>query len=373
MVCERVFGWQRTQPFAEADDLGTIGGAFGRHQPVTQTGSLPHPVAAIARMAANATGDQQINLALDQLVQAGGLQHPQTNFRMHAAKLRQFEPAQVEAAMHSQLQEHSTRRLQLRGRIRNAAKTIGYARQIGLTGRGQDELLMQPFEQAHAEARLQRFNLLPDRGGCHVQLVRRQLEAEMPRSGFEGAERIEWWKDVSHRADSLTPMGRGLAIDFLALNRTNNALPRGDPAGYGPRAVPKKQEKPDMAQTTRHNPASVHAPSNGYSMGLEISQHRRLLFVSGQVPENPDGSVPDGFEAQCEQAWRNVIAVLKSAGLGAAHLVKINTFLTDKSQVAPNRVIRRKMLEGHEPASTVMIAETVDCKWLLEIEAIAAE
>jgi enamine deaminase RidA (YjgF/YER057c/UK114 family) len=74
-------------------------------------------------------------------------------------------------------------------------------------------------------------------------------------------------------------------------------------------------------------------------MGLELSQHRRLLFVSGQVPEKPDGSVPEGFEAQCEQAWRNVIEVLA----------------------------------GNEPASTVMIAETVDGKWLLEIEAIAAE
>ena len=68
-----------------------------------------------------------------------------------------------------------------------------------------------------------------------------------------------------------------------------------------------------------------------------------------------------------------MIAVLTSAGLGVEHLVKINTFLTDKSQVAPNRAIRRKMLGGHEPASTVMIAETVDGKWLLEIEAIAAE
>jgi 2-iminobutanoate/2-iminopropanoate deaminase len=38
-----------------------------------------------------------------------------------------------------------------------------------------------------------------------------------------------------------------------------------------------------------------------------------------------------------------------------------------------NRAIRRKMLGGHEPASTVMIAVTVDGKWLLEIEAIAAE
>jgi len=128
-----------------------------------------------------------------------------------------------------------------------------------------------------------------------------------------------------------------------------------------------------MAQIVRHNPATVHAPSSGYSMGLEIGQHRRLLFISGQVPENSDGSLPEGFEAQCEQAWRNVIAVLTAAGLGVEHLVKINTFLTDRSQVMVNRAVRRKMLGGHEPASTVMIAETVDGKWLLEIEAIAAE
>ena len=128
-----------------------------------------------------------------------------------------------------------------------------------------------------------------------------------------------------------------------------------------------------MPQIARYNPPSVHAPSGGYSMGLEIGQHRRLLFISGKVPEKSDGSVPEGFEAQCEQSWRNIIEVLNSAGLGVEHLVKINTFLTDKSQVVPNRAIRRKMLQGNEPASTVMIAETVDGKWLLEIEAIAAE
>jgi 2-iminobutanoate/2-iminopropanoate deaminase len=129
----------------------------------------------------------------------------------------------------------------------------------------------------------------------------------------------------------------------------------------------------DMAHITHHNPAGVHPPSSGYSMGLEAGQHRRLLFISGQVPQEADGSVPDGFEAQCEQAWRNVIEVLASAGLGVEHLVKINTFLTDKSQVVANRAIRRRMLGGNEPASTVMIAETVDGRWLLEIEAIAAE
>jgi hypothetical protein len=38
-----------------------------------------------------------------------------------------------------------------------------------------------------------------------------------------------------------------------------------------------------MAQINRHNPAAVHAPAGGYRMGLELGQHRRLLFVSGQL------------------------------------------------------------------------------------------
>jgi 2-iminobutanoate/2-iminopropanoate deaminase len=122
-----------------------------------------------------------------------------------------------------------------------------------------------------------------------------------------------------------------------------------------------------------HNPATVHAPAGGYSLGLELTQHRRLLFISGQVPERTDGTVPDGFEAQCEQAWRNVMEVLAAAGLGVEHLVKLTTFLTDRNHVVTNRTIRCAMLGDHQPALTVVIVETVDSKWLLEIEAIAAE
>lgn len=122
-----------------------------------------------------------------------------------------------------------------------------------------------------------------------------------------------------------------------------------------------------------HNPATVHPPAGGYCMGLELKQHRRLLFISGQVPERSDGTVPDGFEAQCEQAWRNVKEVLAGAGLGVEHLVKVTTFLTDRAQLVTNRTIRRAMLADHQPALTVVIVETVDSGWLLEIEAIAAE
>ena len=97
------------------------------------------------------------------------------------------------------------------------------------------------------------------------------------------------------------------------------------------------------------------------------------MFISGQVPERCDGTVPEGFEAQCEQAWRNVVEVLAAAGLRVEHLVKVTTFLTDRNQVVANRTIRGRVLGEHQPALTVVIVGTLDSKWLLEIEAIAAE
>src|ERR1700712_3244454 len=74
---QRVLDRQGAQPIAEAHDLRTIRGAFRRNQPVTQPGSLGDAVAAIAGMVAETTRDQQVDLALDQFVQARGLQHPQ--------------------------------------------------------------------------------------------------------------------------------------------------------------------------------------------------------------------------------------------------------------------------------------------------------
>ena len=123
---------------------------------------------------------------------------------------------------------------------------------------------------------------------------------------------------------------------------------------------------------TRHDPPGVHAPSRGYSLGLELGGPSRLLFISGQVPADAQGRVPEGFEAQCEQAWANVVAVLRAAGMEVGNLVKVTTFLTDKSQVPAHRAIRRRVLGEVAPAATTMIAETLEPAWLLEIEAIAA-
>jgi 2-iminobutanoate/2-iminopropanoate deaminase len=124
---------------------------------------------------------------------------------------------------------------------------------------------------------------------------------------------------------------------------------------------------------TRHAPPTVPPAAGGYAQAVELDGARRLLFVSGQVPEDAQAGVPDGFEAQCRQAWRNVLALLDSAGMDAADLVKVTTYLTDRSQADANGRIRREVLPpAARPALTVIVAETLESAWLLEIEAIAA-
>lgn len=128
-----------------------------------------------------------------------------------------------------------------------------------------------------------------------------------------------------------------------------------------------------MGNFKAHNPASVAAPEGSYNHGLEVGPVSRLLFISGEIPTREDGSLPDRFEEQCEAVWRNIEAVLASAGMTITNLVKVTTFLTDRSQVEANGVIRRAHLSDHRPALTVVIAQTLEAEWLLEIEAIAAD
>jgi 2-iminobutanoate/2-iminopropanoate deaminase len=121
------------------------------------------------------------------------------------------------------------------------------------------------------------------------------------------------------------------------------------------------------------NADQAPAPVGWYSQALEASEVRRIVFVSGQIPVTKDGQVPQGFRAQCRLAWANVSAQLQDAGMTLDNVVKITTYLSDRSYGQENRDIRREIFGGLAPASTVIIAGIFDDRWLLEIEAIAAE
>ena len=54
------------------------------------------------------------------------------------------------------------------------------------------------------------------------------------------------------------------------------------------------------------------------------------------------------------------------------NIVKVTTFLSDRSYGQENRDIRREIFGDRAPATTVIITGIFDDQWLLEIEAIAA-
>jgi len=110
----------------------------------------------------------------------------------------------------------------------------------------------------------------------------------------------------------------------------------------------------------------------GYAQGYVVPPGHGTLFISGQVPVDTEGVTPFGFEAQCRQAWRNVVSVLRAADLRVENLVKVTTFLSDRKYADINSEVRRGLLGAHRPALSVVVADIFDGDWLLEIEAIAA-
>jgi enamine deaminase RidA (YjgF/YER057c/UK114 family) len=121
------------------------------------------------------------------------------------------------------------------------------------------------------------------------------------------------------------------------------------------------------------NPATVVKPFSRYSQAVEAPANCRWLHISGQVGATADGTILKGFEAQAEQCWKNIIAILEAGGMGVKDLVKVNIFTTSAQHVGPSRTIRDAALKGAEPASTfLVVAALAHPDLLVEIDAVAA-
>lgn len=119
-------------------------------------------------------------------------------------------------------------------------------------------------------------------------------------------------------------------------------------------------------------PPDIAPPQGRYSHGVLLEGSGRRLIVSGQVGVAPDGTLADGLEAQVEQAWSNLFAVLKAAGMGRENIVKTTAFSVVKGSVATHRAMRNRMLGDHAPASTYLeVAGLARPEFLYEVEAEA--
>jgi 2-iminobutanoate/2-iminopropanoate deaminase len=108
-----------------------------------------------------------------------------------------------------------------------------------------------------------------------------------------------------------------------------------------------------------------------------ISQAIRVgdfVFVSGQAAIDESGTVVGAgdFDAQAEQAFRNLERVLAAAGSGLDRIVKVTIFLTDMSNFPKIVDLRGRWFSEPWPADTIVQVASLALPELeIEIEAIA--
>ena len=114
---------------------------------------------------------------------------------------------------------------------------------------------------------------------------------------------------------------------------------------------PRREGNPTM---TPINAAGAPAAIGPYCHAVKVGD---LLFTSGQIPLTLEGDIPAGIEAQTEQVFDNLAAVLAEAGTAFDRVVKATVFVTDLGDFAKLNTIYEKRFGGHKPArSTVQVA-----------------
>lgn len=117
------------------------------------------------------------------------------------------------------------------------------------------------------------------------------------------------------------------------------------------------------------NPRSIAPPASHYAHGIVHSGRSRRLLISGQVGISLDGTPAPDLSSQMEQAWDNLEAVLREAGMAVQDLVKIVVYATVPGSVGVYRTIRDRRLGGHLVAATyVEVAALASSAYLVEIE-----
>jgi 2-iminobutanoate/2-iminopropanoate deaminase len=100
-----------------------------------------------------------------------------------------------------------------------------------------------------------------------------------------------------------------------------------------------------------------------------------VIYISGQVGFEADGSVPESFERAIELTYGELERALHAAGATYADLVRVNVYITqlDQEKLVTWRRTRDRIVQTAEPsASTVIGVYSLYNGATIEIDAIAA-
>ena len=116
--------------------------------------------------------------------------------------------------------------------------------------------------------------------------------------------------------------------------------------------------------------AKTGVPPNGLFSLAIISGD--LVFTSGQIGiDQKTGQLAEGFEAQLDQVFKNLTAVLEAAGSSKEHILKATVFLADMNDYNNLNELYKKHFKGDPPARTTVQVARLPRDARVEIEAIA--
>ena len=97
-----------------------------------------------------------------------------------------------------------------------------------------------------------------------------------------------------------------------------------------------------------------------------------LVFCSGQIPVIPEtGALAQGLEAQANQVFKNIAALLTAAGSDISKVVKTTVFIKNMDDFAAINAIYAQYFTEPFPARSRVDVARLPKDVLLECEAIA--
>ena len=116
-------------------------------------------------------------------------------------------------------------------------------------------------------------------------------------------------------------------------------------------------------------------PPKGYANGM--AARGTMVFVGGQIGWNAQQQFEsDDFIDQCGLALRNIAEVLREAGAGPEHMVRMTWYVTDRDEYSRRLgelgPVYREAMGRNFPAMTcVQVAALVEHRAKVEIEVTA--
>ena len=108
-----------------------------------------------------------------------------------------------------------------------------------------------------------------------------------------------------------------------------------------------------------------------YSQAIEANG---MVYTSGVIPVNPaTGEIPAGVEAQANQAFSNMKALLEACGTDIEQVVKTTVFIKEMNDFGKINEIYAKYFTGVYPARSCVEVARLPKDVLLEVEAIATK